>query len=82
MMAKQDIPTGAIPLELAVLGRAFVREVKRRGFKITERSGPVEVVGRSVRSDGLTISWICLGILRDPAGNAGGPAFRRRAAAE
>ena len=27
-------------------------------------------------------AWICLGILRDPAGNAGSPAFRRRAAAE
>ena len=46
MMAKQDIPTGAMPLELAVPGRAFVREAKRRGFKITERSGPTsDVVG-------------------------------------
>ena len=44
MMAKQEIPTGSIPLELAVPGRAFVREAKRRGFKITERSGPAEVV--------------------------------------
>jgi len=44
MMAKQEIPTGAIPLELAVPGRAFVREAKRRGFKITERCGPAEVV--------------------------------------
>ena len=44
MMAKHNIPTGAIPLELAVPGRAFVREAKKRGFKITERSGPVEVV--------------------------------------
>jgi lysine 6-dehydrogenase len=44
MMAKHDIPTGAIPLELAVPGRAFVREAKRRGFKISERSGPAEVV--------------------------------------
>lgn len=44
MMAKQDTPTGAIPLELAVPGRAFVREAKRRGFKITERSRPAAVV--------------------------------------
>jgi hypothetical protein len=44
MMAKQDIPMGAIRLELAVPGRAFVREAKRRGFKITVRSGPAEVV--------------------------------------
>jgi lysine 6-dehydrogenase len=43
MIAKREIPTGSIPLELAVPGRAFVREAKRRGFKITERSGPVEV---------------------------------------
>ncbi len=44
MMAKQDTPTGAIPLELAVPGRAFVSEAKRRGFKITELSGPAAVV--------------------------------------
>lgn len=44
MMAKQDIPTGSMPLELAVPGRAFVTEAKKRGFKITERTGPVEVV--------------------------------------
>ncbi len=44
MIAKREIPTGAIPLELAVPGRAFVREAKRRGFNITERSGLSEVV--------------------------------------
>jgi saccharopine dehydrogenase-like NADP-dependent oxidoreductase len=44
MMAKREIPFGAIPLELAVPGRAFVREAKRRGFNITESSGPVETV--------------------------------------
>ncbi|MGA3092378.1 MAG: saccharopine dehydrogenase C-terminal domain-containing protein [Terriglobales bacterium] len=43
MMARQEIPLGAVPLELAVPGRAFVVEARRRGFKITERSGPVEV---------------------------------------
>ena len=43
MVAKQEIPLGAIPLELAVPGRAFVREAKRRGFKITERIGPVGI---------------------------------------
>src|SRR5208337_2816782 len=44
MMAKRGIPTGAIPLELAVPGRFFVREAKKRGFKITERCGPIEAV--------------------------------------
>ena len=44
MMAKQEIPLGAMPLELAVPGKAFVREAKRRGFKITERCGPVGII--------------------------------------
>jgi len=44
MMAKKEISSGAIPLELAVPGRAFVREAKRRGFDITERCGPAEIV--------------------------------------
>jgi lysine 6-dehydrogenase len=44
MMAKKGIPTGSIPLELAVPGRAFMREAKKRGFKITERTGSAEVV--------------------------------------
>ena len=44
MMARQDTPAGSMPLELAVPGRAFVSEAKRRGFKITERIGPGGVV--------------------------------------
>ena len=44
MMAKREISSGAIPLELAVPGRAFVREAKRRGFDITKRCRPVETV--------------------------------------
>src|SRR5208337_1446859 len=47
MMAKQETPMGAIPLELAVPGGAFVREAKRRGFKITERTGPAGVVEKA-----------------------------------
>jgi lysine 6-dehydrogenase len=37
MMAHGQTPVGAVPLELAVPGDAFVREACRRGFKITER---------------------------------------------
>ncbi len=47
MMAKQETPMGATPLELAVPGGAFVREAKRRGFKITEQSGPAGVVEKA-----------------------------------
>lgn len=47
MMAKQETPMGATPLELAVPGGAFVREAKRRGFKITERTGPAGVVEKA-----------------------------------
>ena len=36
MIAKGEIPAGSVPLELAVPGGAFVREGKKRGFKITE----------------------------------------------
>jgi lysine 6-dehydrogenase len=54
MMAKQDTPVGSVPLELAVPGRAFVTEAKRRGFKITESSGPVEVVEEACALDQLT----------------------------
>ena len=43
-----------MPLELAVPGRAFVNEAKRRGFKITERCGPVEVVEEACALDQLT----------------------------
>jgi len=35
MMARGETPLGALPLELAVPGKAFVREAKRRGFKIS-----------------------------------------------
>ena len=54
MMARQDTPVGAMPLELAVPGRAFVNEAKRRGFRITERCGPVEVVEEACALDQLT----------------------------
>lgn len=36
MMAKGEISTGSLPLELAVPGEAFVKEARKRGFKITE----------------------------------------------
>jgi lysine 6-dehydrogenase len=37
MMAQGQTPVGAVPLELAVPGDAFVREARRRGFKVTEQ---------------------------------------------
>jgi len=37
MMAKGETPRGAKPLEVAVPGAAFVRELKLRGIKLTER---------------------------------------------
>ena len=52
MMAKQDIPTGTIPLGLAGPGRALVREAKRRGFKTTVHSGPAEVVEETLAQMG------------------------------
>ena len=36
MMARGETPIGSIPLELAVPGKAFVREAKKRGFSISE----------------------------------------------
>ena len=45
MMAKGEIPAGSMPLELAVPGEAFVKEARKRGFKIKEEiltSGKVE----------------------------------------
>lgn len=54
MMANQETPKGSIPLELAVPGWAFVREARRRGFKITERCGPIEVVEDACALDQLT----------------------------
>ena len=47
MMAKHEIPTGSIPLELAVPGKAFVREAKKRGFKITEHCEAAEGIEQS-----------------------------------
>lgn len=37
MMARGEIPCGAKPLEIAAPGDSFVRELKRRGIKLTER---------------------------------------------
>jgi lysine 6-dehydrogenase len=36
MMARGETPVGSLPLELAVPGEAFVREARKRGFRITE----------------------------------------------
>jgi len=36
MMARGEIPAGAVPLELAVPGSAFVQEARRRGLRIEE----------------------------------------------
>jgi lysine 6-dehydrogenase len=36
LMAKGEIPHGAVPLELAVPGGLFVREARKRGFKLRE----------------------------------------------
>jgi len=41
MMAKGEIPAGSLPLELAVPGEAFVKQARRRGFKITEEVMPL-----------------------------------------
>lgn len=37
MMARGETPIGSIPLEIAVPGDAFVREARKRGFKLTEK---------------------------------------------
>ncbi len=37
MVAKKETPLGSVPLELAVPGEAFVREGRKRGFRISER---------------------------------------------
>lgn len=42
MMAKGETPVGAIPVELAVPGKAFVHEARRRGFRITEQVKTLE----------------------------------------
>ncbi len=36
MLARGETPLGAVPLESAVPGHAFVREARRRGFQISE----------------------------------------------
>ena len=42
MMARGETPLGAVPLELAVGGEAFVREARLRGFDITEKISPLQ----------------------------------------
>ncbi len=37
MMARGEIAHGSLPLEIAVPGEPFVREARKRGFKISER---------------------------------------------
>ena len=37
MMARGETPIGSVPLELAVAGDVFVRDARKRGFKITEK---------------------------------------------
>jgi lysine 6-dehydrogenase len=41
MMARGETPIGSVPLEIAVPGDAFVREARKRGFKITGKVVPV-----------------------------------------
>ena len=51
MIAQGEVPAGSIPLELAVPGGAFVREARKRGFKITQEivtAGRVEPKGAFV----------------------------------
>jgi lysine 6-dehydrogenase len=42
LMARGDIPRGAVPVELALPGHVFVEEATRRGFQVTEeiKAGP------------------------------------------
>lgn len=54
MMARQDTPLGSMPLELAVPAKAFVSEARKRGFKITEQTGPIEVIEEACALDQLT----------------------------
>jgi lysine 6-dehydrogenase len=54
MMARQDTPVGSMPLELAVPAQAFVNEARKRGFKITEQAGPIELVEEACALDQLT----------------------------
>ena len=48
MMAKGETPIGSIPLEVAVPGDSFVREARKRGFKITES---IRALERNMKSD-------------------------------
>ena len=52
MMARGETPLGAQPLELAVPGETFVREARRRGFRIresiAESASPEMLVGAAV----------------------------------
>jgi lysine 6-dehydrogenase len=41
MVARGETPVGCIPLEIAVPGDTFVREARKRGFKITEKIAPM-----------------------------------------
>jgi lysine 6-dehydrogenase len=43
MMAHKEIPTGAIPVELAVAGKRMMQECRSRGMKITESLRPCSV---------------------------------------
>jgi hypothetical protein len=43
MIARGETPAGSLPVEVAIPGDAFVREARRRGFRIAER---VIVTGR------------------------------------
>ena len=36
LQARREVPAGALPLESAVPGDAFVRELKRRDIHLTE----------------------------------------------
>ena len=46
MMAKGETPRGAKPLEVAVPGTPFVKELGRRGIKLTEKkTGPAASIG-------------------------------------
>jgi lysine 6-dehydrogenase len=54
MMARQDTPVGSTPLELAVPAKAFVNEARKRGFKITQQAGPIEVIEEACALDQLT----------------------------
>ena len=40
LIARGQTPVGSIPLELAVPGKLFVSEARRRGFQFTEHLSP------------------------------------------